>query len=75
VLWRLIGAYRRNLVEDSAAGFAVGTAVQLIVYLASASVGLQRWSWVWAPVVLLGAVLDHDVRARVWRRVEAPWRR
>ncbi|HEY0473535.1 MAG TPA: hypothetical protein VGD34_17820 [Kribbella sp.] len=72
VLWRLVGAYRRNLVEDSAAGFAIGTSVQLIVYLASASVGLQRWSWVWAPVVLVVGVLDHDVRARVWHRVEAP---
>jgi hypothetical protein len=72
VLWRLIGAYRRNLVEDCAAGFAIGTAVQLIVYLASASVGLQRWSWFWAPVVLLVAVFDRDVRGRVWRKVEAP---
>ncbi len=72
VLWRVIGAYRRNLVEDFAAGFAVGTAAQLIVYLASASVGLQRWSWVWAPIVLVLGVLDRDVRNRVWRRVEAP---
>ncbi|NEA35657.1 hypothetical protein G3I17_29000 [Streptomyces sp. SID13031] len=72
VLWRLIGAYRRNLVEDFAAGFAVGTAAQLIVYLASASVGLQRWSWGWAPIVLILGMLDHDVRNRVWRRVEAP---
>ncbi|GAA1651599.1 hypothetical protein GCM10009744_49210 [Kribbella alba] len=72
VLWRLVGAYRRNLVEDCAAGFAVGTSVQLIVYLASASVGLQRWSWVWAPVVLVVGVLDRDVRGRIWRRVEAP---
>jgi hypothetical protein len=72
VLWRLIGAYRRNLVEDCAAGFAIGTSVQLIVYLASASVGLQRWSWVWAPVILLIGVVDRDVRDRVWRRVEAP---
>ncbi|WP_112241497.1 hypothetical protein [Kribbella monticola] len=72
VLWRLIGAYRRNLVEDCAAGFAIGTAVQLIVYLASASVGLQQWSWVWAPVVLVVGLLDRDARARVWQRVEAP---
>ncbi|ADB29623.1 hypothetical protein Kfla_0501 [Kribbella flavida DSM 17836] len=74
VLWRLIGAYRRNLVEDCAAAFAIGTSVQLVVYLAGASVGLQRWTWVWAPVVLLVAVLDRDVRERVWRRVEAPLR-
>ena len=72
VLWRLIGAYRRNLVEDCAAGFAVGTSAQLIVYLASASVGLQRWSWLWGPVVLAVGLLDRDARARVWRRVEAP---
>ncbi|MEV6287228.1 hypothetical protein [Kribbella sp. NPDC051770] len=72
VLWRLIGAYRRNLVEDCAAGFAVGTAAQLLVYLASSSVGLQRWSWVWAPIVLVVGVLDRDVRARVWQHVEAP---
>ncbi|MGC4936310.1 hypothetical protein [Kribbella sp. DT2] len=72
VLWRLIGAYRRNLVEDCAAGFAVGTAAQLLVYLASSSVGLQRWSWVWAPIVLVVGVIDRDVRARVWRQVEAP---
>lgn len=72
VLWRLIGAYRRSLVEDFAAGFAIGTATQLIVYLASASVGLQRWSWAWAPIVLVLGMLDHDVRNRVWRRVEAP---
>jgi hypothetical protein len=72
VLWRLIGAYRRNLVEDCAAGFAIGTSVQLIVYLASASVGMQRWSWAWVPVVLVLGVFDHDVRARVWHRVEAP---
>lgn len=72
VLWRLIGGYRRNLVEDCAAGFAVGVSVQLIVYLASASVGLQRWSWAWVPVVLVLGILDTDVRARVWRRVEAP---
>ena len=72
VLWRLVGGYRRNLVEDCAAGFAVGVSVQLIVYLASASVGLQRWSWAWVPVVLVLGILDTDVRARVWRRVEAP---
>ncbi|WP_040456878.1 hypothetical protein [Kribbella catacumbae] len=72
VLWRVIGAYRRSLVEDFAAGFAIGTAAQLIVYLASASVGLQCWAWVWAPIVLVLGVLDRDVRNRVWRRVEAP---
>ena len=76
VLWRLIGAYRGNLVEDFAAGFAVGTAVQLIVYLASSSIGLQRWSWAWAPIVLVLGVMDRDMRNRVWRRVKtplAPW--
>ncbi|MEU8226324.1 hypothetical protein [Kribbella sp. NPDC048915] len=73
-LWRLIGGYRRNLVEDFAAGFAVGTAAQVLVYLASASIGLQAWSWVWAPVVLLVTFVDGDVRARVWRRVERPLR-
>ncbi|MFI5710821.1 hypothetical protein [Kribbella sp. NPDC051620] len=76
VIWRLIGAYRGSLVEDFAGGFAIGTAVQLIVYLASASVGLQRWSWGWAPIVLVLGVLDRDVRNRVWRRVAlplAPW--
>lgn len=73
-LWRLIGNYRRNLVEDIAAGFAVGTAAQIIVYLASASVGLQEWSWVWAPIVLVVTFLDRDVRARVWCRVEEPLR-
>lgn len=72
VLWRLLGAYRRNLVEDCAAGFAVGTAAQLVVYLASASVGVQRWSWAWAPVVLVVGLVDRDVRERVWRRVESP---
>ncbi|MEV8376896.1 hypothetical protein AB0P21_29405 [Kribbella sp. NPDC056861] len=72
VIWRLIGAYRRNLVEDFAAGFAIGTAAQLIVYLAASSVGLQRWAWGWAPIVLVLGVLDRDVRNRVWRRVEAP---
>ena len=74
VLWRLIGGYRRNLVEDCAAGFAVGTSAQIIVYLASASVGLQRWSWAWAPIVLIVALADSDVRVRVWRRVEEPLR-
>ncbi|TCC31786.1 hypothetical protein [Kribbella speibonae] len=73
-LWRLIGGYGRNLVEDLAAGFAVGTAGQVLVYLASASIGLQAWSWVWAPVVLVIAFVDGDARARVWRRVEQPLR-
>ncbi|GAA3147859.1 putative membrane protein [Kribbella aluminosa] len=73
-LWRLIGGYRRNLVEDLSAGFAVGTAGQVLVYLASASIGLQAWSWVWAPVVLVVAFVDRDARARVWRRVEQPLR-
>jgi hypothetical protein len=73
-LWRLIGNYGRNLVEDLAAGLAVGTAAQIIVYLASASIGLQAWSWVWAPVVLLITFVDSDVRARVWRRVDQPLR-
>ncbi|WP_433164863.1 hypothetical protein [Kribbella sp. CA-247076] len=73
-LWRLIGSYGRNLVEDLAAGFAVGTAAQVVVYLASASIGLQAWSWVWAPVVLLVSFADRDVRARVWRRVDQPVR-
>ena len=73
-LWRLIGSYGRNLVEDLAAGFAVGTAAQVIVYLAGASIGLQAWSWVWAPVVLLLTFADSDVRARVWRRVDQPLR-
>src|SRR6201999_2175665 len=61
-LWRLIGGYGRNLVEDLAAGFAVGTAGQVLVYLASASIGLQAWSWVCSPVVLLIALRDRDVR-------------
>jgi hypothetical protein len=74
VLWRLIGGYGRNLVEDLSAGFAVGTAGQVLVYLASASIGLQAWSWVWAPVVLVIAFVDRDARARVWRRVERPLR-
>ncbi|HZX07349.1 hypothetical protein [Kribbella sp.] len=73
-LWRLIGGYRRNLVEDLSAGFAVGTAGQVLVYLASASIGLQAWSWAWAPVVLVVAFVDRDARARVWRRVEQPLR-
>ncbi|MEU4288927.1 hypothetical protein AB0E63_11960 [Kribbella sp. NPDC026596] len=73
-LWRLIGSYGRNLVEDLAAGLAVGTAAQIVVYLASASIGLQAWSWVWAPVVLLITFVDSDVRARVWRRVDQPLR-
>ncbi|WP_329005139.1 hypothetical protein OHA18_17340 [Kribbella sp. NBC_00709] len=73
-LWRLVGGYRRNLVEDLSAGFAVGTAGQVLVYLASASIGLQAWSWVWAPVVLVVAFVDSDARARVWRRVERPLR-
>ncbi|WP_427886495.1 hypothetical protein ACQHIV_27595 [Kribbella sp. GL6] len=73
-LWRLVGGYRRNLVEDLSAGFAVGTAGQVLVYLASASIGLQAWSWVWAPVVLVVVFLDRDARARVWRRVERPLR-
>jgi hypothetical protein len=73
-LWRLIGGYGRNLVEDLSAGFAVGTAGQVLVYLASASVGLQAWSWAWAPIVLVIAFLDSDARARVWRRVERPVR-
>lgn len=73
-LWRLIGGYHRNLVEDCAAGFGVGTAAQIIVYLASASVGLQLWSWVWAPILLLVTVLDRDIRARVWRPVDEPLR-
>ena len=73
-LWRLIGGYGRNLVEDLSAGFAVGTAGQVLVYLASASIGLQAWSWVWAPVVLVITFVDGDARARVWRRVERPVR-
>jgi hypothetical protein len=73
-LWRLIGSYGRNLVEDLAAGFAVGTAAQVVVYLASASIGLQAWSWVWAPIVLVVALVDRDARERVWRRVERPLR-
>jgi hypothetical protein len=72
VLWRLIGAYRRNLVEDCAAGFAVGTSAQLIVYLGCAAVGLQRWSWAWAPIVLVIALVNSNVRTRVWRQVQQP---
>ncbi|MEU4193019.1 hypothetical protein AB0E69_14060 [Kribbella sp. NPDC026611] len=73
-LWRLVGSYGRNLVEDLAAGFAVGTAAQVVVYLASSSIGLQAWSWVWAPIVLVVAFVDRDARERVWRRVERPLR-
>jgi hypothetical protein len=73
-LWRLIGNYRRNLVEDCAAGFAIGTVAQIIVYLASASVGMQEWSWVWAPIVLVVTFIDRDIRARVWSRVAEPLR-
>ncbi|MDX2972477.1 hypothetical protein PWY87_28690 [Kribbella solani] len=73
-LWRLVGGYGRNLVEDLSAGFAVGTAAQVLVYLASASIGLQAWSWAWAPVVLVIAFVDSDARARVLRRVEQPLR-
>ncbi|MGC4936311.1 hypothetical protein [Kribbella sp. DT2] len=74
VLWRLIGAYRRNWVEDCAAGFAIGTCAQVVFYLLSAPLGLQPWSWVWAPVVLVVAFSHPGVRARVWRRVEEPLR-
>ncbi|WP_405063693.1 hypothetical protein OG474_19150 [Kribbella sp. NBC_01505] len=73
-LWRLVGSYSRNLVEDLAGGFAVGTAGQIVVYLAAASIGLQAWSWVWGPVVLVLSFIDRDVRARVWRRVAEPLR-
>jgi hypothetical protein len=72
VLWRLLGRYGRNLVEDCAAGFAVGSSAQVIVYLASAAVGWQRWSWVWAPVVLIVAIANRGARSRVWRRVAEP---
>jgi hypothetical protein len=74
VLWRLLGGYRRNLVEDCAAGFAVGTSVQVLVYLASSSIGWQRWSWAWAPAVLIAAVAHRGLRSTVWRRVEEPLR-
>ncbi|MFC0627684.1 hypothetical protein [Kribbella deserti] len=74
VIWRGIGRYRRNLIEDLGAAFAVGTAAQLIVYLASASVGLQKWSWVWAIPVLLVGVLDRDMRYACWARVHEPVR-
>lgn len=73
-LWRLVGNYSRNLVEDLAGGFAVGTAGQIVVYLAAASIGLQAWSWAWGPVVLVLSFIDSDVRARVWRRVAQPLR-
>ncbi|WP_328989170.1 hypothetical protein OG394_23355 [Kribbella sp. NBC_01245] len=74
VIWRGIGRYRRNLIEDLGAAFAVGTAAQLIVYLASASVGLQKWSWVWAIPVLLVGLLDRDIRYACWSRVHEPVR-
>ncbi|MFK4083871.1 hypothetical protein ACI2LF_07180 [Kribbella sp. NPDC020789] len=73
-LWRLVGNYSRNLVEDLSGGFAVGTAGQILVYLAAASVGLQAWSWVWGPIVLVLSFLDSDIRDRVWRRVAQPIR-
>ncbi|MET7282078.1 hypothetical protein ABZS29_27865 [Kribbella sp. NPDC005582] len=73
-LWRVVGYYGRNLVEDLAGGFAVGTAGQIVVYLAAASVGQQAWSWVWGPIVLVLSFIDHDIRDRVWRRVAQPIR-
>lgn len=58
VLWRLATRRRRDLVEDLSAGFLLGAAVQILVYLAVSPLGLQRWAWLWfVPVVLTAAAV------------------
>jgi hypothetical protein len=71
-LYRLATRRRRNLAEDVAAGFLVGSAVQLIVYLAVAPLGLQRWAWLWFVPVLLAAGAVKGWRRVWWGRVTEP---
>jgi hypothetical protein len=66
VLWRLATGHRRNLVEDLSAGFLLGTAVQLLVYLAVSAADLQRWAWLWAVPVLAAATAVRRLHECWW---------
>ncbi len=72
VLYRLGTRRRRCLAEDLAAGILVGSAVQLVVYLAVAPLGLQRWAWLWFAPVVAAAALVPAWRRIWWRRVSEP---
>jgi hypothetical protein len=72
MLWRLATPFRHNLLEDFAAGAMVGTSMLLLVYMASAEVGLQQWAWLWAAPVLMVVVAVPTWRQRCLRRVERP---
>ncbi|WP_238334758.1 hypothetical protein [Kribbella amoyensis] len=72
VLWRLASPFRHNLIEDFAAGSLVGVSVLLLVYMAVAPLGLQRWAWLWVVPVLIAAVAVPSWRRRCLSRVERP---
>jgi hypothetical protein len=72
MLWRLASPFRHNLIEDFAAGSLVGVSVLLLVYMAVAPLGGQRWAWLWAAPVLVLVVAVPSWRRRCLSRVERP---
>ncbi|QNE23181.1 hypothetical protein F1D05_27200 [Kribbella qitaiheensis] len=72
LLWRLASPFRHNLIEDFAAGSLVGVSVLILVYLAVAPLGGQRWAWLWAAPVLIVVAVVPTWRRRCLSRVERP---
>lgn len=72
VAWRCLRGRAGRLVEDVAAGAAVGLAIELFAYMAAASVGRPRW-YVVVPVgiAVVGTAVP-ALRRRWLQRTSAP---
>lgn len=68
LLWRRVRGPATSFVEDVAVGTAVGLAIQVLLAYALAPLGVSRFSWVWAVLVLAWFLLVPAERARSWTR-------
>ena len=63
LLWRLTLG-RRSLLEDVAAGLAIGLAVEALAAFALSPAGLADWSWGWSPLVIVVVIATPRLRHR-----------
>lgn len=67
LLWRLVRRVPGTLVEDAAAGAALGLALHVLLSLALAPAGLSGWAWLWS-VLVVAATTTSPFRGVAWRR-------
>jgi len=63
LMWRLTFG-RKSLLEDVAAGLAIGLAVEALAALALSPLGLADWSWLWSPLVTAAVAVAPRLRHR-----------